>query len=469
MEFEFKSKFSFFLGIGAISFFILWLIFIFGSIYSYYLYLKISSVDYKDIAKYEILDSKSGLIGIILRDDNRLDLLLADSYAAKYFLSIEDMKSRNENKIKEQFLSIKKNHSGKLKSQTKDFLQAVKYYQNAIISNPLSGESHLKLGILYAGLKMNYKASKEFEKATLLDPTNAYHLFDLGRYFLSIGEYKKGFENLKRANSLRAQSLQISLDLVWEIRQNYQDLIQITPQGSSDYLTLGEFLLRKGLWNEAVGVYKKAISKYPENTILYKYLSQAYQKSNMREEAIELLKVGIKKNPENPDLYSYIGIIYSQINAFDDAIYNIGKAIKLFKDKSDTKPLIEYHLNLGEIYYNKIKDFEKALQESELVLKLNPVEARGYFLKGLCYQSMDSDPVAMINSFKKAVYYNPNELQYRIILAENFYTYTLYKEALLEWEGIKKFKPYEKIAEEKIKVINNALKEEQKNFLNKRN
>ena len=468
MEFEFKSKFSFFLGIGAICFFILWLIFIFGSIYSYYLYLKISNVDYKDIAKYEILDSKSGLIGIILRDDNRLNLLLADSYAAKFFLSIEDMNSRNENEIKDQFLSIKKNHSGKLKSQTKDFLQAIKYYQNAIISNPLAGESHLKLGILYAGLKMNYKASKEFEKAALLDPTNAYHLFDVGRYFLSIGEYKKGFECLKKANSLRFNSLPVSLDLVWEIRQNYQDLIEITPQGSSAYLTLGEFLFKKGLWNEAVVVCKKAISKHPENTFLYKFLSQVYQKSNMREEAIESLKVGIKKNPENPDLYFYIGIIYSEINAFDDAIYNIEKAIKLFKDNSDTKPLIGYHLDLGYIYYNKIKDFKKALLESELVLKLNPVEARGYFLKGLCYKSMDSDPAEMIKSFKKAVYYNPNEVQYKIVLAENFYTYTLYKEALLEWEGIKKFKPYEKIAEEKIKMINNAIKEEQKNMLNRK-
>ena len=71
-------------------------------------------------------------------------------------------------------------------------------------------------------------------------------------------------------------------------------------------------------------------------------------------------------------------------------------------------------------------------------------------------------------SFKKAVTYNPKELRYRIILAENLYIYGLYKKALAEWEDIKKFKSQEKIAEEKIKEIDNAMKEEQRSLINKR-
>ena len=472
MEIQLNPKNRLFLAAVTTPFIIIWMILIFTLIYSHFLFNKISNISEEDLVKYKSLDLDkiaAGRVGFMIKDDTNLNLLLADNYAQKGVLNIEDMDEGMKNKIKEELLGVEENPGGKLKNPVRDFFKAIEFYHKAIISNPLSGESHLKLGILYADLKMNDKACQEFERAALLDPTDAYHQFDVGRYFLSIGEYKKGFKSLKRADSFNFQSLSLSLDLVWEVKQSYQDLIEVTPETSPAFLALGGFLLNKGMWSEAVTVYKKAISKDPKNFFLYKFLSSAYEKKDMLDEAIKLWESGIKKNPENPDMYFYLGKIYSKKNELDEALFNIKKAIALSKERVDTKTLVEYHLILGDIYYSKMKDFKKALEESEIVLKLNSTEARGYFLKGLCYKSIDSDPAAMLKSFKKAVYYNPNELQYKIILAETLYIYSLYKEALLEWESIKKFESHEKMAEEKIKAINNAIKEEQRNLLNKIN
>ena len=188
----------------------------------------------------------------------------------------------------------------------------------------------------------------------------------------------------------------------------------------------------------------------------------------MWDEAIELLEGGINKDLKNSNLYFYLGQVYSQKNEVDKAIYNINKAINLYKNKSDVKPLIEYHRMLGHIYYYQVKDFEKAIGETEIILNFNRLDAWAYFVKAMCYKKMDSDPKEMINLFKKAVFYKPDEVQYRIALAETFYIYGLYRETLTEWEDIKRFKSYEDMANEKIREINNAIKEEQRNVLNKR-
>ena len=50
--------------------------------------------------------------------------------------------------------------------------------------------------------KIDDKACREFEKAALLDPTNAYHQFDVGRYFLTLGEYEKSFKSLRKAKKI---------------------------------------------------------------------------------------------------------------------------------------------------------------------------------------------------------------------------------------------------------------------------
>lgn len=450
MKTQSNSKYRLLLLVASFPFFTVWLFLIFTIIYSYFLYVKISNISYEDIIKNKLLDSNVIGTRIIARDDGKLNLLLADSYAEKGNYSVEE-------------------DSGGQNSANKDLSRAIKFYKEAIISNPLSGESHLKLGILYANLKMNKEALSELKKAALLDPRNAYHQFDVGRYFLSIKDYKNGFRALKEANTLRFQFLPGSLNLVWDLTQNYQDLISIAPDQQDAFLTLGKFLLGKGLWDKAIIVYKKAISLDSKNPISYQSLSSAYEIKGFFDEALKVIDDGIKILPKHPDMYFYLSVVYFKKNEFNESIFNIKKAISLYSGKSENKNLIEYRHTLAEIYLNKMKDYEKALAETDAILKLNPIEARAYFLKGLCYKNMDSNPAEMINSFKKAAMYNPQNLKYRITLAENFYLYGLYKEALAEWEDIRKLDPQGKIVEQKIKEIKETMKNDQRSIMSKRN
>ncbi|OGL52826.1 MAG: hypothetical protein A3G31_00310 [Candidatus Schekmanbacteria bacterium RIFCSPLOWO2_12_FULL_38_15] len=441
MEALISPKYRFFLLVTSFPFFVVWLILIFSIIYSNFLYVKISNISYEDLIKYKLLDDNVSGPRIIARDDVRLNLLLADSYAERWNYSVEK-------------------NSGIKNSSEKDSLKAIEFYKKAILSNPLSGESHLKLGIMYANLKMNREAFSELKKAALLDPKNAYQQFDVGRYFFKIKNYKDGSRILKEANTLSPQFLPESLNLVWDLTRDYQTLTNVTPEQQHAFLTLGNFLLKKEMWDEAIVVYKKAILLNPKNTIPYQSLSFAYEGKGMFDEALQVMLSGLKEIPENSDIYFYLGGIYLKKNELEDGIVNIRKAIKLCSNKFNSKSLIEYHLALSEIYFNRMKYYEKSLEEADSVLKINSTESRAYFLKGLCYKSMNSNPDKMIDCFKKAVIYSPHDLKYRFTLAENYYLYGLYKEALAEWEEIGKLSPREELVEKKIREINEAMKKD---------
>ena len=448
METEISSK-NKFLSLSLFSlFFVVWIISIVNIIYSYFLYTKISNISYEDLIKSKLLDGSVVGAWTVARDNGKLNLLLADSYAERGNYSLEE-------------------NSDKKNRPNKDLSIAVEFYKKAIISNPLSGESHLKLGILYANLKMNREASSELKKAALLDSRNAYQLFDVGRYFFKIKSYKEGSRILKEANTIRPQFLPESLNIAWNSTGDYRVLIDVTPERQYTFLTLGNFLLEKEMLERAVEAYKKAISLDPKQPLLYKYLSSVYEIRGSFDEALKVMDNGIKVLPKHPDMYFYLGWIYFLKNQSNEAIFNIEKAINLSNGKSDNKNLIEYHQMLGEIYLNKTKDYEKALAEANEILKLNPIEARAYFLKGLCYKSINSNPDKMIDCFKKAVIYSPQDLKYRFTLAENYYLYGLYKEALAEWEEIRKLNPQEELVEKKIREIKEAMKKDRRSMIDK--
>ena len=466
MGIRINFKYQTFLILAATLFLMAWIIIIFSSVYSNYLFKRISNIDEARLAKYESsldsLDKDVRRMEFIVKGDPNLNLILADNYAEKGIDSIKESDERTKNSIREEVLNMNGNTNRNIKKPALYFINGIRFYQKAIIGNPLSVESHIRLGILYANLQINDKACKEFEKAAFLDPTNAYNQIEVGEYLLSIGEYDKAFKSLKKANSFLIQLLPESLEMVWDKKNSYEDLKKITPETPSALEYLGSFLLEKEMWDEAIEVFKKGISINPKNSYLYKTLSSTYEKKKMWDESVRLLNDGIKKNPENPDMYFYLGLAYSKKNEIDQAIYNIDKAIKLFKSGSDKKPLIEYHKMLGHIYYNQVKDYNKALEESNIALKLNPFDGGANFLQGLCYKSMDSDPAKMLDFFEKAVKYSPYELQYRIFFAENLFIYGLYEKARTEWEAIKGFESQEKIAEAKIKEIDNRIREERK-------
>jgi tetratricopeptide (TPR) repeat protein len=125
----------------------------------------------------------------------------------------------------------------------------------------------------------------------------------------------------------------------------------------------------KGMWDEAITEYKKAIALNPNYADAHNILGLAYANKGMRDEAIAEFKKAIALNPNDAEAHNNLGVAYGNKGMLDEAITEFKKAIALNPNYA------EAHYNLAVSYYYKgqhglaIKHCDQAI---ELGYKVHP-------------------------------------------------------------------------------------------------
>jgi protein O-mannosyl-transferase len=113
------------------------------------------------------------------------------------------------------------------------------------------------------------------------------------------------------------------------------------------------------------------------------------------------------------------------------------------------------HNNLGAIYQGK-GEFQKAIDEFQLSIKINPVYADAYHNLGNTYYSMQNYDAAEA-SYKKAVELNLKLWQSHQNLAAIYYAKGNFNEAKKELEEAYKLNPKEASIKQNLDLVNSAL------------
>jgi protein O-mannosyl-transferase len=100
------------------------------------------------------------------------------------------------------------------------------------------------------------------------------------------------------------------------------------PDFSRVHILLGNALKDKGLIEEAISLYKKAIKLNPNHSGAYNNLGGALLDKGFTEEAISHFKMSIKLNPDDFQAHYILGTIMLPFNK-EEAIFHIKTAIKL--------------------------------------------------------------------------------------------------------------------------------------------
>jgi tetratricopeptide (TPR) repeat protein len=75
----------------------------------------------------------------------------------------------------------------------------------------------------------------------------------------------------------------------------------------------------KGMLDEAVAEYKKAIELEPQFAMAYMALSMAYEKKGLFDDAIETVKKAIELDPEDPLLHTSLSKFYQRKGMIPEA------------------------------------------------------------------------------------------------------------------------------------------------------
>lgn len=194
-----------------------------------------------------------------------------------------------------------------------NYLDAAKYFQLAIASNPKFVEAKTNL----AFIQIKYTKDLDIAKQLLLDV---------------IGQDN----NNKNANFLLAE--------IFFIQEQYEDCIKICeiltnihPLFVTNYVRLGIAYLKINKSDKAILNFRKSIQLDPNNYQNYYNLFLAYKKISNVQECISILQKLIKKFPQDKKAYSELSNLYRGIGNFKESDELLEKMLKIFGMKeSDT-------------------------------------------------------------------------------------------------------------------------------------
>ncbi len=144
-------------------------------------------------------------------------------------------------------------------------------------------------------------------------------------------------------------------DLIFEIE--LLDIINVGPSAESYYI-LGSFLQEKGIFDEAIQCYQKAIAVNPNFIDAHFNLGVAYQQLGQHDKAVAPYQKAIDLNPENPKAHLNLGIAFKEQGLYDEASEAFKNALRIKPDYA-----MAYY-NLGNVYlakgqYNDAMDYYK--------------------------------------------------------------------------------------------------------------
>ncbi len=237
------------------------------------------------------------------------------------------------------------------------------------IGRRFSREGHVQVQLAdqYTRYDMNDKAQAIYEKLVRQEPKNEAYILSLGEFYFQAGEREKAISTWKKL---------IDSDLG-------------KAQGNA---RLGEVLVDRGLVDQGIGYFVKAVELSPNDVRLHRGLAQAYERARRWDSAVETW-MAILEKAEQPaaageararviDIYARQNLLRAKVREFatDFAAASSSEASKRAKGVRSGYFLAESHMKLQEIseaesVYKRILELEKASGKpaSEALLALEKI------------------------------------------------------------------------------------------------
>ena len=222
-----------------------------------------------------------------------------------------------------------------------DLNQAEYFYKYVLKKQPDNSDILNMLGTLFCQ-RANYDlAIKYIRKALHFKPTDI-----VGAYYnLGLALQGKG--------------------LLDEAITYYQKAIGLNPFFVEAYCNLGLALIEEGLLDEAITYSQKAVELNPSFAGAYCNLGLALIEKGLLDEAITYSQKAVKLNPSFAEAYCNLGVAFERKGLLDEAITYSQKAIELNPSFANA------YRNLGSAFEGK-GQFDKAITYSQKAIDLNP-------------------------------------------------------------------------------------------------
>lgn len=204
-------------------------------------------------------------------------------------------------------------------------------------------KNYLDKGI-YSGVGGDFeRAQQQFRKALEADP-----FYMSARLCLKLSEdvLKQRIE-VETALCLFKGVYHANRGMFDEAIAEYKRALEINPNYAGARNCLGEAYRNKGMLDEAIAEYKKALKINPNCADVRNCLGETYRDKGMLDEAIAECKKAIEIDPNDADVHNNLGSIYLMKEMYDEAIVEYNQATEIDPNDADL------HTALGALYHMK--------------------------------------------------------------------------------------------------------------------
>lgn len=306
-------------------------------------------------------------------------------------------------------------------------------------------------------------ATKEFNKAIELNPTNAEYHFFLAKSYHKLKLSPKAIEELRYTIGINPGYLQAHLllgDIYFEegneeeAEKSYLKVVNIDNKNFDAYFKLGQVYIKLKKVNEAITHLKQAKELNGSEPYVSFYLGQAYLEKEEISAAIAEFDKAIRLQTNNPLFYYWRGNAFFAAGDYRDPNdYN-------WRSIVDYQQTIEFGLATPYVYFmygntllnrafycltvNRTADsldmLERAIVKYQEVIALEPTASNAYNNLGLAYYYLGRLDEA-IEAYKKAIDLEPIVAFFHDNLADVYYKKAKFDEAIAQWRLIQELDP----------------------------
>ena len=255
-----------------------------------------------------------------------------------------------------------------------------------------------------------YRLAEElFNRVVYVEKGDSDVWFNMGRLFFYAGEYNKARESFKEAIKYRKSfveaysmlaktylvdgSKESALGVMLKANESIPNNEVLMNNTSLVYIEMGSL-------NNAKKLSEKIIKNNPKFIPAYITLGNVYYIQKKYEKARFIYLKALDEGGDSGEIYTNIGLVTSKIEGKNQS-YDL---LKKGRDKSPNNPYAR--LNLGEFYLSS-GDYENAITEFKVAIKLNPRLVEALVNIGVAYTQVGMFDEAK-ESYERAILYNPS-------------------------------------------------------------
>jgi len=278
----------------------------------------------------------------------------------------------------------------------KYYQSALKEFESAINYSPDCYKAYNNAGKILQELGKIDEAERYYRKAIELEPKYSDAIENLGTTYFSKNQVDAAIEK-------------------------YREAIELNSKNSSAYYHLGEALLSKGQVSKAINYLQTSLYLFPNSAPVHDMLGKAYEMQGNEAAAITEYKKAMLIKPEFTQPYLRVANIYQSRGDEEFAISDLRNAVSINPNFLEGKlKIADLSLSIGKIDQS-IKYYKEVMDNSNYSAAALKGLAKAYFMQAQAVNShanlvSEYEYVEAENAIKKAIEYNPQDLQLYLAL-----------------------------------------------------